>query len=302
MSTPLVSIVLPTFNGSRYLAGAVAAIRAQTFTDWELILIDDCSTDSTPALIAELAAADPRIRPFRNATNQRLPRSLNIGFGHARGELLTWTSDDNEHRPEALTALVMFLRGHPEVDLVYADAMDMDDDGRDLGPWRAPEPHELAWINSVNACFLYRRAVQAKLGGYDPAWVLVEDWDFWLRASIHFRLAPLHRDLYRYRRHAGSLTTTRAAEIARARLRLMEKRTPELPWLTAKGRCETYLKMARSCAEIGDRADERRFHAEAQKHAWAKATVTIALRRLLGHERAGALAQSIRGLAGIRRS
>ena len=298
MSTPRVSIVLPTYNGSRYLAGAVAAIRAQTFTDWELVIIDDCSKDPTPGLIARLAASDPRIRAFRNETNQRLPRSLNIGFGHARGELLTWTSDDNEHRPDALAALTGFLDAHPATDLVYADAMDMDDDGRDIGPWRAPEPHELAWINSVNACFLYRRAVQQQLGGYDPAWTLVEDWDFWLRASIGFRLAPLHRDLYRYRRHAASLTSTRAAEIARARIRLMETRTPELPWLGAKGRCETYLKMARSSAEIGDPEAERRFHAEARKHAWAKATGTIALRRLLGHERAGALAQTLRRLAG----
>ena len=72
----------------------------------------------------------------------------------------------------------------------------------------------------------------------------------------------------------------------------------ELPWLGAKGRCEAYLKMARSSAEIGDHEAERRFHAEARKNAWAKATGTIALRRLLGHERAGALARTLRSLAG----
>jgi glycosyltransferase involved in cell wall biosynthesis len=70
-STPLISIVLPTFNGSRYLRTAVESCRTQTFTDWELILVDDASTDDTPDLIRELAAQDSRIHVLQNPVNSR---------------------------------------------------------------------------------------------------------------------------------------------------------------------------------------------------------------------------------------
>lgn len=298
MTAPAVSIVLPTYNGSKYLAGAVASIRAQSFQDWELILVDDCSKDCTPELIEHLAGQDPRIRPSRNPVNQRLPKSLNIGFAQSRGELLTWTSDDNEYRPDALAAMVRVLRERPAVGLVYADATDIDDDGRPIGFRPAGDPATLGWSNGVNACFLYRRTVFETVGGYDPEWVLVEDWDYWLRVSLHFQLAPLREDLYLYRQHKGSLTATRMSEIIRARTRLMEHWVDRLPWLTPAGRCEMNLKMARASAELGDAAAVRRFNRAAWKAAPAKAALTIGMRRLLGDKGAGALAQSVRRALG----
>ena len=88
---PLVSIVLPTHNGARYLEQAVQSCLDQTYRNWELIIVDDASTDETPALIARLVAADSRIRSIRNEVNQKLPGALNTGFAQARGEYLTWT-------------------------------------------------------------------------------------------------------------------------------------------------------------------------------------------------------------------
>lgn len=90
---PLVSIVLPVYNGEKYLRESLDSILAQTMEDWELIAVDDCSKDATPQILADYAASDSRIRVMRNAENQRLPRSLNIGFAEARGEFLTWTDE-----------------------------------------------------------------------------------------------------------------------------------------------------------------------------------------------------------------
>lgn len=73
---PLVSIVLPVYNGQKYLRESLDSILAQTVQDWELIAVDDCSTDATPQILADYAARDSRIRIMRNAENQRLPRSL----------------------------------------------------------------------------------------------------------------------------------------------------------------------------------------------------------------------------------
>ncbi len=286
---PLISIVLPTYNGSRYLRGAVASLRRQTYPNWELLLQDDCSTDTTPSLIAELAAADPRIKPARNPVNLRLPRSLNAGFARARGEFLTWTSDDNEHQPGALEALLSILQREPEVGLVYSDMLDIDDEGRTLGPWRAPEPDQLGLVNSVGASFLYRREVAQQVGDYDDRWRLVEDWDYWLRLAQRARLRPLHQELYRYRRHAASLTTTRAQEIERIQMEMLAVRLPELPGLSSPVRARAYLRLARMARTLSEPARAREFEGQAWRLDRRQTAVVLAGRWFLGADRAGAL-------------
>ncbi len=112
MNTPTVSIVLPCYNGARFLAASLDSILAQTFTDWELIIVNDHSTDASPQIANQYAARDPRIRVIHNETNLKLPASLNVGFGAARAPYLTWTSDDNMAKPDWLSTLVEYLNAH----------------------------------------------------------------------------------------------------------------------------------------------------------------------------------------------
>src|SRR6476660_8627759 len=109
LPTPNISVILPTHNGTRYLREAIESCLCQTHESWELIIVDDASTDDTPRIIADYAAGDGRIRTIRNARNLRLPASLNVGFSHARGKFLTWTSDDNCYRRQALGEMLAFL-------------------------------------------------------------------------------------------------------------------------------------------------------------------------------------------------
>ena len=83
---PLISLVLPVYNGERYLRDALDSIFAQSFTDFELIAVDDCSTDATPAILADYAARHPNMQVVTNAQNRKLPASLNNGFHLARGK------------------------------------------------------------------------------------------------------------------------------------------------------------------------------------------------------------------------
>src|SRR5262245_45436329 len=85
---PRVSIVLPVRDGARYLAQAIESVRAQSLCDWELVAVDDGSTDETPAILARFAAEDPRIRVVRNAPARRLPGALNRGFEETRAPFL----------------------------------------------------------------------------------------------------------------------------------------------------------------------------------------------------------------------
>src|SRR6516164_7318203 len=150
-SCPLISIVLPTYNGASYLREAIESCLRQTYPNWELILVDDASTDETPSIIAEYLARDSRIATLRNPVNRKLPASLNAGFARARGELLTWTSDDNCYLPEALGEMAAFLKTNPSVDLVYVDFTVIDERGAPVGAgWTGP-PEQLPFRNVVGA-------------------------------------------------------------------------------------------------------------------------------------------------------
>jgi glycosyltransferase involved in cell wall biosynthesis len=252
--------VLPIHDGARYLAGTIESVLAQTLASWELILVDDASTDATPALAAEFSARDPRIRCVTHETNRGLPAALNSGFAEARGELFSWTSDDNLYRPNAFEIMEGFLRANAGVDLVYADATAIDAEGRPLGPMPAGEVEDLPFGNQVGACFLYRRRVHEALGGYDERRFLVEDYDFWLRAAARFRIAPLHRDLYQFRFHSSSLTETRRAEVLRLLRETLTEHLPALTWLTpeARGRAEAWLRALPELEPAISRAEQHR--------------------------------------------
>ncbi len=249
MENPTVSIVLPTYNGSRYLAQAIESCLGQTFQDWELVIVDDASDDDTPEIIARYAGQDARIRSVRHERNRKLPESLNTGFNLARGDLLTWTSDDNCYRPEALTAMVAFLETHPDVDIVYTDSTIIDEEGNPIQYRRVREPDELPYWNCVGECFLFRRLVFETIGGYDTDWFLVEDYDFWLRAAEHFRMEAFHRNLYRYRVRRGSLSDTRKEQVSRATSALLNRHL-SIRHRRHRDQCMAYLRLAREAAFV----------------------------------------------------
>lgn len=253
MSLPLISIVLPTYNGSRYLREAIESCRAQTFAGWELIIVDDASTDETLGICREFEASDSRIRVVRHKENRKLPAALNTGFSSARGEYLTWTSDDNLFEPDALAEMIAFLRGNPVIDIVYSDYLEIDELGKLTRRVTAPSPSALVSCNAVGPSFLYRRKVHEALHGYDESLFLVEDYDFWIRASLLFRMDRLHMSLYRYRCHGASLTTLKLQEIAYSYLKVLELNLPRMEWLGAASRCAGWLNLAGISLEQGKR-------------------------------------------------
>jgi glycosyltransferase involved in cell wall biosynthesis len=212
-SHPRVSIVLPVHNGAAYLDQAIGSIRSQTFRDFELICVDDGSTDETPLILARHARSDSRIRVITNHPNQGLPGALNTGFSAARGALHGWTSDDNIARPHMLERLVAALDASPDAGIAHANYSVIDAAGSVIGFQKVGPTSEILLGNRIGAAFLYREEVTRSLGGYDTDLFGVEDYDFWLRAARTFRFVTLDEDLYLYRRHEGSLTDQRALKI-----------------------------------------------------------------------------------------
>jgi glycosyltransferase involved in cell wall biosynthesis len=202
----LVSIVLPTYNRSYYLEQAIRSCLEQTYQHWELLIVDDASNDDTPSVIAKYAEKDGRIHSIRHDVNRKLPAALNTGFSHAKGMFLTWTSDDNLYRPDALLEMVDFLLANPEIDIICSDYATIDAEGNTTGHVSAGTFADIYEGNSIGPCFLYRRSVQDTLKYYAEDLFTAEDYDFWLRASEFFKAASLHKDLYIYRCHEDSLT------------------------------------------------------------------------------------------------
>lgn len=217
-----VSIVMPIYNGEQYLRESIESIRNQTFQDWELLLVNDCSTDRSLWIMEEYAKMDERICIYSNPKNLNLPNTLNVGFREASGKYLTWTSDDNLYMPDAIETMYYALESRSDVGLVYCDMYYIDESGRVTGQISTGE-EQLYFNDCVGACFMYRAEVLKTVGEYDPDMFLVEDYDYWLRLSRQYRICHLPEIHYYYRRHTHSLTGTRAWEINRQLFRLRLK-------------------------------------------------------------------------------
>jgi glycosyltransferase involved in cell wall biosynthesis len=198
-------------------------------SDFELIIVDDCSQDQTPAIIDEFAQADSRIKVIRNKQNRKLPTSLNIGFAQACGVYHTWTSDDNVYSPTALEEMLGFLENHRHTDIVYCDYVKADQQTGQAREWIVKDIDYIGRGNPVGACFMYKSQVFNTLKGYDEDLFCVEDYDFWLRAYRNgFKFSPLHKKLYIYRCHGGSLTETRKEQIQAMASKLNENHFREI--------------------------------------------------------------------------
>lgn len=224
----LASIILPVYNQACLLSEAVESVLAQSYQHFELIILNDGSTDNVESVLCKYMN-HPKIRIYTQ-TNQKLPKALSNAFDLARGEYWTWTSADNLMEPRQVELLVKRLCSDPNLGMVYADYYAIDDLGHPLQDptWRAhnrPDipsgeirlPRTTKTLNTIQdnfigACFMYRGWIGRVFGEYDPIQG-IEDYDYWMKINNLFSIEHLGTDdlLYRYRVHDNTLNA-RAAE------------------------------------------------------------------------------------------
>lgn len=280
----LVSIIMPTHNANpNYLREAIESCIEQTHRHWELIIVDDGSNNDSPFLIADYAASEPRIRVVRHPHKRRLPAALNTGIEHAGGDYLTWLSDDDRFRPQALERMLACLRADPAVDIVYCDYSLMNPDGSPGPRMRVGPPEELGIHKPVGICYLATHEAFARTG-FREEFFLAEDLDFWVRAFMRYRVAPLHEDLALYRQHEATLTRTHArTRVLQVHRRILDHSIAQMHWLDASGRARAYIRLAKQLLAEGEVVDAASALAQALRSgpaACVVAAMAVAARRL----------------------
>jgi glycosyltransferase involved in cell wall biosynthesis len=218
---PRVTLAIATYNGERYLAEAIESCLAQDYDDYELLIVDDCSTDGTRDVIARYAG-HPRVRVVLHPENRGIAGAYNTIWREARGELIARLGHDDVCQPDRLRRQVEIFDRHPDTGVVHGEGVIIDAAGRPVGRWGSADFPRRELIDLLvrrhnlllDPSTMVHRRVYGELGGYREAFPMCNDFDLWLRAAPRFRFRHCAGGpLIRYRRHGENFSD----ESARAR-------------------------------------------------------------------------------------
>ena len=220
MIGPSVSVVMPVWNGEQFLAEAVESILNQSLRDLELVVVDDGSTDSSPALLADIAARDKRVRVITQP-NGGIVAALNVGCSVAFGRFIARLDCDDVSHPERLRKQADFLESHQSVGLLGTAATYPGANGLRSTPAEGRGDHDsvvsrllLGDNPFVHSSIMMRTAVFSRSGGYRLAALDAEDLDLWLRMAEISQLAILEEPLVDYRWHGNQVSVRKIRQQA----------------------------------------------------------------------------------------
>jgi glycosyltransferase involved in cell wall biosynthesis/uncharacterized coiled-coil protein SlyX len=217
MNTPRLSITIPSYNHAAYIGEAIEGILGQTLTDFELIIVDDGSTDNSWEIISSYAKRDSRIIALRQE-NQGPSAAVNRALSQVKGDLVVAHTSDDRSVKNRLEKQVAFLDGHPDCDAVGSFIEEIDSKGQTvaIGHYAAwfnveidiNDPKSWVWQNRLAApTLMFRRAFFERHGTYNSDLIYTQDWEMWIRAlSMGAKFEILRDRLLQYRGHDDNLT------------------------------------------------------------------------------------------------
>lgn len=204
---PFVTVFTPNYNRSRYIAEAIESIINQTYSNFEYIIIDDCSTDSSWQIIQDYAKKDNRIKAFRNKKNLHIVKTRNKGFKLSSPEAKYFAilDSDDVSLMNRLEIQVNFLENHPSHGLVGSNIIIINESSQIIGFRRYPLTDgeirkTITRIDPIaQPSVTLRKEVIKEIGEYDMKWKVAQDYDYWLRVGVSWKLANINKPLIKYR-------------------------------------------------------------------------------------------------------
>ncbi|NJN95341.1 MAG: glycosyltransferase [Anaerolineales bacterium] len=270
--SPTVSVIIPVYNQAHFVGQAIDSILAQTFTDYEIIVVNDGSTDHTTQV---LAGYGDRLHIITQA-NAGLSAARNSGLQVARGEMIGLLDADDLWYPEMLAATVTFLKENPHIDLVYGAWDTIDETGRVIKPLNKPsnlrtkvQADFLRSIATGNLFLVHTLLIRRKCfdccGVFDPNLRAVEDWDLWVRMAAHGHTVDvIDTPIAHYRRHSGNMTydpqrMEQASRRLLTRLFSNDLLAQRVADLEEHAYIDTWLTIAGFCHAAGMETETRRY-------------------------------------------
>ena len=243
---PTISVIIPAYNQSQYLGEAIRSVLAQTYADFEILVVDDGSTDETRSVTSSFA--DSRVH-YIYRTNGGLSAARNTGIRHARGSFLTYLDSDDRFLPENVSVLLAAFEMNPDLGLVAGQTVVVDELGHPLGEVSdrgfPQDTSELLLGNPVSVgSMLLRREWQSRVGFFDENLRSYEDWDMWLRLALAgCPMGWVRRPVLLYRFHAAQMTRI-GEQMTTATFAVLDKtcRNPGLPEAWRSRRDEAYSR------------------------------------------------------------
>jgi glycosyltransferase involved in cell wall biosynthesis len=234
MVKPLVTIVIPTYNRSLLLKRAVQSVLNQTYSNLEVLIVDDKSTDKTEEVARELEKKDDRVRYIRQAKNQGAPAARNRGIKEAKGKYIGLLDDDDEYLKDKIELQVEKFKNNPRLGLVYGGFRVIREAGEKKPVDKQAKQKGDVSRKLLNRCFigsptvLVKREAFEKVGGFDENLQSCQDWDMWYRISKEYPFDYIDRVVAKYYLHDSEQITTNWAKKVQGVTRIFDKQKKDL--------------------------------------------------------------------------
>lgn len=230
MSTPLVSIIMCTYNRARYLPEAIQSVLDQEFKDWELIILDDTSIDNTEEVVKSYSSADSRIKYIKNDTNLGIAKNRNKGLAEALGKYIAvLDSDDLWSLGDKLSQQVSFLESHPDYGIIGTFVTMISENGSTIKNINYETESsqivsKMLLRNQIaHSSALFKKDLALASGGYDENILIWEDYDLWLKMGKTHKIKNLALYSTKYRVHKNNSDKSNKIRGARTHLDIIKK-------------------------------------------------------------------------------
>ena len=212
---PKVSVVIPTYNRANFLPRTIKSVLNQTFQDFELIIVDDCSTDNTQEVVKEFQKKDDRIRYIRLDKNSGAPaHPKNIGIQNAKGEFIAFLDSDDEWLPDKIEKQLELFKKNSRLGFVSCNAFIVDEGQNKKVEYKIPKSNNyflsLLETDIICSCssVMVKKNVLDDVSYFDENFKVSDDWDMWLRISEKYDFDFVPKPLFEYYIHGGNVTQT----------------------------------------------------------------------------------------------